>query len=88
MLNVHTWLESVISENNRIQSLAPSETLTQSFMEVNTDYSNIWDFMRAFQNMHAMTGTDIDTYVRSNTYFDSWIDMRQTAYEETFLKQG
>lgn len=88
MLNVSKWLESLVAENERIQQLPTNEMLSKSFMERNTDYSSVKEFVNAYKNMHAMTGLDIDTYVRSNTYFESWTDMLHTAYEETFLKQG
>jgi hypothetical protein len=88
MLNIEGWLQSLEAENQRIMNLPTAHMMTQRFMERNTDYSNIRDFMNAYQHMRAMTGADIDTYVRCNTYFESWMDMVHTAYEETFLKQG
>lgn len=88
MLNVKDWLASLIAANKKMQALPSNYMFTDGFMRKNTDYESIDDFLNSFRNNRAMSGTDIDTYVRSNTYFESWADMLHTAYEETFFKQG
>ena len=88
MINVHQWLQSLVAQSEAILDAPPHAIMTNNFIKTNTDKNTFDEFVVAFRQNHAITGVAFDTYVRTQTKFDSWKDMFQTAYEETFLIQN
>lgn len=75
--------EKKANSTNGTHSVSFTELFNTGFMQSNTDFSNIEDFVEKsgfdFSDMESIDENELDSFVNENSVFDSWDSMKSKA---------
>lgn len=76
-------LEKKANSTNGTHSISFTELFNNGFMQSNTDFSDIEQFVEKsgfdFSDMESIDEIELDSFVKENSVFDSWHSMKSKA---------